>query len=402
MDNEPIVAMEMGTTTVRVAVGVPGENGIEVIGMGEAASSGVRKSEIVHMENAVTCARSALRAAEEAADVTIGSVYMAISGGHIQCRIHRGTLPLLDDHEVTRADMENLDNAAGAVSLSGEREIVHTIPQTYYIDDHHGVINPLGMMGSRLSVDMMVLHGVRGRMRNVVKVARDIPLDVPDLAFAGLCAALAVLSPEEKQNGALVIDLGGGTTNYMTYAGGVIAAAGAFGVGGDHVTNDLARGLRLTLSQAEQLKESYGSALIDRAGRASKLDVPPDSVGAQTRQVRKGDVQLITSARIEEIFQLVKSALDQQGLLHHLGAGVILTGCGARLDSAATLASSVFGLPCRIGRPRDFTGVLNLTAGPEHATILGLLRYAAKNKTNKADNGGKSGWSWPWKKGKSQ
>lgn len=390
-DVEPIAALEIGTTMIRAVVGLPSEEGLQIIGIGESASSGVRKSEVVHLENAVTCARSALRMAEDQAECDIAAVQMVVSGGHIQCNSHRGTIPLLDDHPISAEDKEHVGAAAGAVSLSGEREIIHTIPQTYFIDDHQGVIDPLGMMGSRLSVNMMVLHGVRSRMRNVIKVARDIPLEVPDVAFAGLCAALGVLTPEEKQNGTLVIDLGGGTTNYLAYAGGVIAAGGAYAVGGDHVTNDLARGLRLTLSQAERLKETAGSAIVDRAGRAVKIDVPPDTVGAPPRQVRKGDVQLVTSARITEIFELVKAAMDQQHLLHHLGAGVILTGGGSRLAEAARLASSVFGLPCSIGRPRGFGGIVEHTAGPELATILGLVRYATKSG-RRPEPGRKKGW----------
>ena len=393
MDNAPMVALEIGTTKVRVVVAEPRDDDtLAVIGIGECASSGVRKSEIVHLENAVTCVRSAIHNAEESSNVGIRQAYLLVSGGHIQCKINRGSIPLVDGGAITQEDIEHVSATARAVSLSNEREVLHTISQSFFIDEQHGVMNPLGMEGTKLAVDMLILHGVRNRLRNVIKVAREIPLDVPDVAFSGLCAALAVLSPEEKQNGAVVIDLGGGSTNFVAYAGSTIAAAGSFGVGGDHITNDLARGLRLRLAQAEQLKEDAGSAVIDRAARAKKIEIAAESAGASARFVRLGDVHLISSSRIEEIFQLVKAALDQQDLLHHLGAGVILTGGGAYLREVQTLASSVFGLPCALGRPRDISGLATAASGPEYASPLGLLRYV--QRTVRREDGRKGRWPW--------
>lgn len=379
MDNAPIVALEIGTTKVRVVVAEPRDDDhLNVIGIGECASSGVRKSEIVHLDHAITCVRSALHNAEESSNVSIHQAYLLVSGGHIQSKVNRGSIPLIDGGEITAEDIEHVSDLARTVSLPSERDVIHSFSQHFFIDDQHGVISPLGMEGNKLAVDVLILHGVRNRLRNLVKAAKDIPLDVPDIAFGGLCAALAVLSPEEKQNGAVVIDLGGGTTNFVAYAGGAIAGAGSFGVGGDHITNDLARGLRLTLSQAEQLKELSGSAVIDRAARSQKVEVPVDIPGSPVRHVRLGDVQLITSARIEEVLQLVKASLDQSDLLHHLGAGVILTGGGAYLQEVTNLASGVFGLPCMLGHPRDISGLATASAGPEYASPLGMLRYVQR------------------------
>lgn len=384
MDNAPIVALELGTTKTRVLVAEPREDDhLNVIGLGEAISSGIRKSEVVHMANAMASLRTALHGAEETADVGIRQVHLLVSGGHIQAKSNRGSIPLIDSGSISKEDVEHVSEIARAVSLPSERQILHTITQHFYIDGHQGVVSPVNMEGSRLDVDMLILHGVRNRLRNVIKVARDIPLDVPDVAFSGLCAALAVLSPEEKQNGAVVIDLGGGTTSYAAYAAGMFATAGSFGVGGDHLTNDLARGLRLTLSQAEALKEEYGSAVVDRAARTNKVEVAADTPGAASRIVRLGDVQLVTNARIEEILSMVKTALVEADLLHHLDAGVILTGGGAHLRDVARLASAVFGLPCSIGRPRDVSGLTTDTAGPEYAAPLGMLRYVQRNHRRK-------------------
>lgn len=378
MDSAPIVALEIGTTKVRAIVAEQrDDDNLEVIGMGECASSGVRKSEIVHMGNALTCVRSALHHAEESSNVTIRQAYLLVSGSHIQGKINRGSIPLVDGGEITRDDILHVSDAARAVSLASEREVLHTIAQRYFIDGQHSVLNPLGMEGTKLAVDMLILHGLRNRLRNVINVARNMPLEIPDVAFAGLCAALAVLAPEEKQNGAVVIDLGGGCTNYVAYADGAISAAGSFGVGGDHVTNDLARGLRLTLAQAEYLKEHAASAIVDRAARSQKVEVASDQPGAASRFVRLGDVHVITNARMEELFGMVRATLVEQDLLHHLGAGVILTGGGSYLREVQALAANVFGLPCVIGRPRDISGMTSASA-PEYASPLGLLRYVQR------------------------
>ena len=378
MDNAPIVALEIGTTKVRVIVAEPRDDDhLTIIGLGESASRGVRKSEVIDLDNAMSCVRTAISGAEDSSGVNIAAVHMLVSGGHIQSLVNRGAIPLVDGGEITREDVEHVMDTARAISLASERDILHTICQRFYIDDHHSVVNPVGMEGNKLAVDMLILHCVRTRLRNLVRVAKTIPLEVEDVAFSGLCAALAVLTPEEKENGAVVIDLGGGSSNYVAYADSAIAAAGSFGIGGDHLTNDLARGLRLTLAQAENLKEVAGSAVIDRAARAQKIELPAEG-STPARFVRRGDIEMITSARIEEIFRMVKAALDHEELLHHLGAGVVLTGGGAYLREAQALAANVFGLPCELGLPKDVSGLATAAAGPEYASPLGMLRYAQR------------------------
>jgi cell division protein FtsA len=220
------------------------------------------------------------------------------------------------------------------------------------------------------------VHGVRSRLRNTLNVARNARVDVRHVAFSGLCAALAVLTPADKQNGVLVIDLGGGTTSYVVYAAGMIAAAGCLALGGDHLTNDVARGFSITQVQAESLKEAYGSAEIDLAARAQKLDVKNDS-GASRRPVRLGDLQLITSMRAAEILELVRSEIRPE-LLGHLGAGVVLTGGGAHLRNMTALGAKTFGMPCQLGKARDVSGIAMATSGTAYAAPLGLLRYAVR------------------------
>ena len=229
----PVVAVEIGTSKTIALVGEMRDDGhVMVTGMGEQTSMGVRKGEIIDFENAVTGVRAALEKAEENGSVSIRQVYLAVSGGHIQSVVNRGLVPVGDkDGEVMDEDIEQVMNVARAVSLPPEREMLHTICQNFCIDDQERVVKPEGMAGARLSLDMLVLHGLRTRLHNTVRVVRSVPVDILDVAFSGLCSALSVLTPEQKQGGVVVIDLGGGITDYLAYSDGVVAGAGALAVG---------------------------------------------------------------------------------------------------------------------------------------------------------------------------
>lgn len=389
MESAPIIALELGTTKVRALAGeARDDDHLMILGLGECASRGISKSEVVDFDAALSCARNALHLAEENAGVSIKQVHVLVKGGHIRTLVNRGSIPILNrGGEITRDDIEHVMDTARAVNLPGEQEILHSICQHFYVDDQGGVINPEGMEGAKLAVDMMMIHGARSRMRNLVKVVRSVPVDVQDAAFSGLCAALAVLGPEEKSQGALVIDLGGGSTDYVAYAGSAIAAAGALAVGGDHVTNDLARGLQVTLPQAERLKEEFGSAVVDLAHRGDHVDLGGEG-SARRRFVRLGDLQTISSLRQEETFTLIRDELERQDILHHLGSGVFLTGGGAYLSRAAVLAERVFNLPCQLGKPRDVSGLAVATDGPEFAAPIGMLRYAMRTAQKTSRKGG--------------
>ena len=376
-DQPIVVALELGTTKVRALVGEGREdNHLMILGLGECPSRGVRKSEVQDFDAALMCAQEALAQAEANADVGIKQVNLLVSGANIRTTINRGSIPLVhDDGEVTREEIGRVLETARTVNLQGDYEIFHSICQHFQVDDQRGILNPEGLEGSKLAADMLLFYASRTWIRNLVKVARTASVEVDDIAASGLCAALAVLSHEDKQQGAVVIDLGGGSTNYVAYAGQAIAAAGSFAVGGDHLTNDLARGLKVTLSQAEHLKEEFGSAVIDLANRGQHVDLSSDTSG-RGRFVRLGDLQTITHLRMEETLGLVRDELEERDLLHHLGRGVVLTGGGAYLQHVTQLAERVFNLPCQLGRPKDVSGLAIATEGPEYAATIGLLRYA--------------------------
>ena len=226
----PIVALEMGTSKVCALVGETREDGnIMITGIGQCPSCGVRKGIPVDLEKVETCVRTVIQGAEQSGGVEIRQVYLTISGSHIQSVVNPGSVPVFDAQRGIGADdIDEVKNIAKAINLPHDVDILHTIPQTYTVDDQPGIINPEGMQGGKLSLDMLIIHCSRNRLSNAVKVAQNIGLDVVDVVFSGLCSALAVLTPEQKECGVALIDLGGGTTSYAVYAGGTIATAGCW------------------------------------------------------------------------------------------------------------------------------------------------------------------------------
>lgn len=388
MDLPPIAAVEVGTSRIRVMIGeIREDDHLQVIGLGECPSRGIRKGEITDMDAALSCLKIALQMAEENADAVIKKVYVPITGGHIQSLVNRGSIPIAsDDREIYEDDIERVQEIAKAFSLQADRSVIHSICQNYYLDDQQGVVNPLGMEASKLSVDMLIVHGMNSRIRNLIKLVKSVPLEVEDTPLGGLCSALAVLTPEEKENGALVIDIGGGTIDYLGYANGMIALAGSLAVGGDHITNDISRGLGISFSHAEKVKETSGSAIIDLANRIKKLELP-EATGPEGRVVRLGDVQTITSLRAEEMITMVKSFVEKTDLIHRFGSGIVLTGGTARLARLDELTEKTFGLACRIGKSRDVSGLADVGMQPEYATAIGLLRYASRQARRSASGG---------------
>ena len=389
----PVVAVEIGTSKTVVLVGEMRDDGhVMITGMGEQTSVGIRKGEIIDFENAVAGVRLALEKAEEHSSVSIRQVYLAASGGHIQSLVNRGAVPVADkDGEITRDDIEQVMDVARALNLPPEREMLHTICQHFCIDDQERVVKPEGMVGARLSLDMLVLHGVRTRLHNTVRVVRSVPVDILDVAFSGLCSALAVLTPEQKQGGVVVIDVGGGITDYLAYSDGVVAAAGALGLGGDHVTNDVALGFNIPTTQAENLKRESGQAFVDASTTSQRVSLAAE-VGFQSRTVSVKALHTVINARMDEILGMVRKRLEAEGLLRRVGAGIVLTGGGARLKGAAELAEKVFGLPCAVGKPRNISGLATATEGPQYATGAGVIQYAFKTMAERSDSAGLGYW----------
>ncbi len=372
----PIAALEIGTTRTVVLIGeLDADRRVTVTGRGVYPSTGVRKGQIVDIEQASVGVEMAVRQAAEEADVDVGRLLLAVSGGHIGSLVSRGAAPVrARDRVVTREDVEEVMEVARAVSLPADRDIMHTIGQSFSLDGQCGIVKPEGMRGAQLALDMLIIHVVRNRVENIRKVVQMAHLDVQDVIFGGLCAALAVLTPEQKRNGVAVIDLGGGTTSYLAYAGNVLAAAGSFGVGGDHVTNDLALAFNIPIARAEELKRREGSALVAPDIGLRRLTIPQEA-GFPERSISLKSFQVVIHARVEETLRLARGALHDAGVLPRLGAGIVLTGGGAGLPRVTELARRVFGLPCVIGEPRNVLGLHDVRDASAYATAAGLVLY---------------------------
>ena len=370
-----IVGLEVGTSKVCAVVGeVLDDGNIMVIGVGQAPSEGVRKGEIVDVEAAVERIHAAVADAEESAGVEIHNVYASVSGGHVRSFNSRGSVAVTsEEREISNEDVRNVLLNAKAVNIPMDHVVIHAIRQHFFVDGHDGIQNPVGMIGAKIEADVHLLYGVRTRLQNTIKCIKHIPLDVQNIAFSGFASALAVLTHEHQQLGACVIDMGGGTTDYIVYQDGTIQHSGVLAVGGDHLTNDIATGLKIPMNRAERLKVDHGS--VDWPVTEELISLKRE-VGLPDRQVSREQLCRIMNLRVEETLSLVKKELEKHNLLDYIGAGVFITGGCARLRGLETLAAQVFGLPVHIGHSQTVGGPTSAIESPEYSTAIGLVRFA--------------------------
>lgn len=372
-----IVGLEIGTAKVAAVVGeVTESGGVNVIGIGQCPSRGVRKGEVVNADAAAEDVRNAIVEAEKSADVEIASVYLSVTGGHLTSLNTHGVFSASsDDHEISQPDVTEVLANAKVFNRPSENYVLHAIRQHFTVNGQAGITDPIGMLGGKLELDMHVIHGVTTRLQNHMRVVGGLNLEIEETVFSGLCSALALLDNEQKQMGALVVDFGAGTTEYVVYAEGVIKHTGVIAVGGDHVTNDLSYGLRMAPARAALLKREHGAATI--VGAAGQTLTLTNENGFDDRRVNLEHLRRIMVARIEETLQLIDEDIGEQGLHDQLRAGVCLCGGGARIRGIAELASDVFDLPTCVGRANAVGGLRSATDDPELATAVGLVKYGA-------------------------
>jgi cell division protein FtsA len=377
MKEKILVGLEVGTSKVCAVVGELLEDGnIMIIGLGQARSEGVRKGEIVDMAAAVENIHAAIADAEESAGVEIHNVFASVTGGHLRSFNNRGSVHITrEDREITEEEVRTVLLNAKAVNIPMDHVVIHAIRQRFYVDGQDGIQNPVGMIGAKLEADVHVIHGVRTRLQNTIKCIKQVPLDVANIAVSSLASALAVLGTEQQQLGAVVIDIGAGTTDYIVYREGIIQHSGVLAVGGDHITNDIAIGLRLPMNRAETLKIEHGSVEWPLPGGDETLTLKRE-VGLPDRGVSKQQLCRIMHLRVEETLTLIKKELDKHNLTDYLGAGVFITGGCARLRGLKPLAEKVFGLPVHVGHSQTVGGPTSVMESPEYSTPIGLLRYA--------------------------
>ncbi|HEX5398297.1 MAG TPA: cell division protein FtsA [Verrucomicrobiae bacterium] len=384
-DSNIIVGLEIGTSKVCAVVGEQTADGaLNIIGVGQSRSRGVRKGEVVDPQQAEEDVRNAIVEAEKMADAEISNVYLGVTGGHIRGFNNRGVHPVVSaDREISDEDVQDVVKNAKAINLPAENSVVHAIRQHFFVDGQDGVTNPVGMLGSRLEVDVHVVHGNTNRLQNAIRLVKGFQIQVNEIVFNGLAASLALLTNEQKELGALVIDIGGGTTDYVVYVNGVIKHTGVLTIGGDHVSNDLAYGLKVPLSRAEKLKLEHGSALVEEecAGRTVTIT---NELGLPLKTVNIEHLRRIMSLRVEEIFQLIAQDLEQTCLCDYLRAGVFLAGGGVRVPHIARLAESVLQMPVSVGQTTSISGLTSALDQPEFAAAIGLVRFGSY-KSRKRD-----------------
>lgn len=383
---DPVVAMEIGTSKTVVLVGEMRDDGcLMITGKGEHPTNGVRKGEIIDPEGVVNGARKALSQAEEGSDVIINELVLAVTGGHIRGAVYNGTVPVGEsDGVISDDDIDEVQELARAIHLPDDREMIHTINQNYSVDDHEPVINPEGMVGAKLSLDILGFHGVRSLLMTSQRTVERIPMEIQDAVFGGLASALAVLTPEQKRSGAVVIDLGAGTTDYIAYAGEVMACGGSLGVGGDHVTNDIMVAFNIAQARAEKIKKEHGRALVPDVVDPPKLSLPAE-FGFEGNVVNLRSLHTVINARMEETLQKVRRRLEAATVLTRLGSGIYLTGGGAYMHGITELAEQVFGVPCFTGKPRHVLSLRKGVDAAEYATCCGLLEYAFRTRDQEGD-----------------
>ncbi len=379
-----IVGLDIGTSKVCAVVGqLNAEGGLNVVGVGQQRSRGVRKGEIIDLDTASEDVRQALVEAENMANLEVRSVYLGVTGAHVRGFNNRGRHHIPPtSREVTEDDVQDVIRNARAVNLPADHHVVHLIRQHFIVDGQPEVMNPVRMEATQMELDVHVVHGITSRLRNPIKAVKRLQIEVEDIVFTGVASSLAVLSNQEKDLGALVIDLGAGVTEYVVYAEGVIKHTGVLAVGGDHVTNDLAYGLKVPMGRAEALKIEHGAALLTPDIKDRGLRLPSEN-GLEERVINLEHLRRIMSLRVEETLRIIAEDLEQARLLDYLRAGVVLCGGGSRLAEIQRLAERVFGLPVSIGRTRTISGLAAALDQPEFATGIGLVRFGSYQQPGK-------------------
>jgi cell division protein FtsA len=387
-NNNLMVGLEIGTSKICVVVGESRPDGtLKILGVGQAPSRGVRKGEIVDFETAMKCVHEAVVDAEQKSDVMIKSVYVAVAGSHLQSFNNRGCVMLPEDRdEIDEQDVEDAKINAREVSIPAQNAFLHSVIQHYQVDGQQGVLNPVGMLGEKLEADFHIIHGVRTRIQNTIRCVKELPLDVEDVVFSGLASAQVVLTQHEKDLGALVIDMGGGTTDYVLYAEGAVRQSGCLAVGGDHITNDVSMGLRIPMARAEKLKIEEGSCVLGNCLPGEMILLKDDS-GFAGKEVERETLNTIIHLRLREAFELLKRRLEEEPYLGYLGAGIFITGGCSLLGGIDHLAADIFEIPANLTHAQAAWGVTSAVENPQFSTAIGLVKFAQVMHTDRPARG---------------
>lgn len=378
-----IVGLDIGTSSIKLAVGERRpDGGLSLIGSHRVESRGVRKGEVVNHDEAGACLLQAIQEAEDVLNMEIREVELALTGGHIESANHRGSIPIRrDTREITEEDVaEVVENARTCVLLGDGKVVLHVIRQQFYVDGKDGVVDPIGHLGSKLEANAHCIYGIGTRFQNTMNCLHarsETSVQVNNWVFSGLASALSVLNQRDKELGAIVLDIGAGTTEYVVYGPGMIRQTGVLAVGADHLANDLFLGLKLhSRRRAETMIREYGSVWWDAAIRGKTVTVKTsDLLLDRERTFFLEHIHMILHCRMNEILQIIHDRVCAQGLHETVGAGVFLTGGCARIRGLVDLTQSIFKMPATIAVPQGFDGQVEHLEDPEMSTVVGLVKY---------------------------
>lgn len=374
---EILVGLDLGTTKVACIIGEVTDQGIDIIGIGSQPSKGLRKGVVINIDATIKSIRRAVEEAELMAGCEVNNVFAGIAGGHVKGFNSRGIVAVKND-EVGRDDLGRVVDAARAVAMPTDRKILHVVPQEYIVDEQDNIKEPLGMTGVRLEANVHIVTASVTSRRNIVKCANDCRLNVDNIVLEQLASAEAVLSEDEKELGVAVVDIGGGTTDIAIYDQGSLVHTAVLSVGGNHLTGDIAKGLRTPMNEAERIKQKFGSAMTEKVDPDETIEVP--SVGGRPPRVLSRQIlSEIIEPRAEEIFAYVGREIIESGYKESLAGGVVITGGTAILENMPELAEDVLGMPVRRGVPKEVGGLVDVVRNPKYATGVGLVLYGARN-----------------------
>ncbi len=377
-----LVGLDVGTTKICAIVAeVIDDKRIDIIGIGTHPSVGLKKGMVINIESTVKSIKRAVEEAELMAGVDIGSIYTGIAGGHIKGFNSSGVVAV-KDQEVSQSDIDRVMDAAKAISIPDDQKILHVLPQEFVIDQQDGIKEPLGMSGVRLEVIVHIITGAVTAAQNIEKSIQRGGLDMIEMILQPIASSEAVLTPEEKELGVAVVDIGGGTTDIATFVDGGVRHTAVIPIGGTHFTNDIAIGLRTPRADAEKIKIQYGCASVDLLDEHEVIEVP--SVGGRPpRQLSRQLLAEIIEPRAEEIFSLVAQELEKMGDQDRVASGVVITGGTSSFKGIIEVAERVLGLPVRLGVPTEVGGLVDVVNTPGFSTGVGLTLYAFRSRKKK-------------------
>jgi cell division protein FtsA len=380
-----IVGLDVGTTKVCTIVGVQNpDSELEIIGIGTHPSHGLKKGSVVNIDKTVRSIHSSLEEARLMAGVNITSATIGIAGSHIYSFNSSGVVAIKGS-EITSDDVDRVLEAAKAVVIPSDREILHVIPQEFRVDNTNGIKDPVGMCGVRLEAHVHIVTGSIPLIQNLVKCVEQTGVKADNVTLQPIASSESVLSSEERELGVILVDIGGGTTDIAIWKDGSLVHSQIIPVGGNHFTNDLAVALKIPHAEAERIKINHGCVLAEQLNQSAHITVQGLS-GTKPREVQLSIVADVLGARADELFKIIRTIIDDKNLGNEITGGIVLTGGGALIKGIAELGEYVIERPTKIGFPTPFGGMTNIMQNPKFSTVLGLLIESGKKTSNSTNH----------------